>query len=247
VALTVENRPPAPPARAMKQNVGEGERVASLVGGGALALIGLVRGGASGTALTLAGGGLLLRGLSGFSLVYKALGVDTADDAGVGGPLPQGRTVRVDRSVLINRSPEELYRSWRDFESLPTFMKHLRTVTVLDERRSHWVATGPLGQTVEWDAEIVEDRPGELIAWRSTERADIANAGSVSFRPAPHGRGTVVRVLISYDPPAGQLGRAYLAVFGEEPSQQVHEDLRRFKARAEAGEILTTAGQPACR
>jgi uncharacterized membrane protein len=250
VTLTVGNRyamGSGKTARSSKTNIGNGERLASIFTGAALALYGLSRRNAGGTALALAGGGLLARGLSGFSLLYRAMGIDTADSPAAGTGLPQSRTILVDRSILINRSPEELYRHWRNFENLPGFMKHLELVQVFDEKRSHWVAKAPMGQKVEWDAEIIDEVAGESIAWRSTEKADIKNAGSVHFSLAPTGRGTLMRVLISYDPPAGQVGRLYLSLFGEEPSQQVAEDLRRFKAMMEAGEIATTEGQPSAR
>jgi uncharacterized membrane protein len=149
---------------------------------------------------------------------------------------------RVNKSIVINSSPEELYQYWRNFENLPSFMHHLESVTVTGEGRSHWVATAPAGTTVEWDAEITEDRPNELIAWRSLEGADVYNRGSVRFERAPGGRGTVVRVEIDYDPPGGRLGVAVAKLFGEEPELQVHSDLRRFKQVIETGEVVLSEG-----
>ena len=140
--------------------------------------------------------------------------------------------------MTINRSPEEIYHFWRDFQNLPRFMDHLESVDVLDERRSHWRAKAPAGKTVEWDAEIIEDRPNELIAWRSLENADVPNTGSVRFVPAPGGRGTEVHVELKYDPPGGAVGVAIAKLFGEEPNQQVATDLRRFKQVMETGEVV---------
>lgn len=151
------------------------------------------------------------------------------------------------QTVTIDKSPEELYRFWRDFENLPRFMKHLRAVRVLDDKRSHWIADAPAGQSVEWDAEIINEAANELIAWRSLPGADIGNAGSVRFEPAPAGRGTEVKVNLEYDPPAGALGMAFAKLLGEEPAHQVADDLRRFKQLMEAGEIPTTEGQPSGR
>jgi uncharacterized membrane protein len=146
--------------------------------------------------------------------------------------------IQVRKSITVNRPQEEVYTYWRDFENLPRFMSHLESVQVMDARRSHWKAKAPLGTTVEWDAELVEDRPDELISWRSLEGAGVANQGSVRFVKAPGGRGTEVHVELSYDPPAGALGATFAKLFGEEPSQQVDGDLRRFKQVLEVGEVV---------
>jgi uncharacterized membrane protein len=123
-------------------------------------------------------------------------------------------------------------------------MRHLRSVTELPSGNSHWVAQGPAGTTITWDAEIVTDNPGECIAWKSLNGAAVQHAGSVRFQPAPGGRGTEVHVELAYDPPAGALGVAVAKLLGEEPDLQIREDLRRFKQSMEAGEIATTDGQP---
>lgn len=146
--------------------------------------------------------------------------------------------MNVTKTTTINSSPEELYRFWHDFENLPRFMRHLESVQVTGAGRSHWKAKAPAGQTVEWDAEIVEDKPGELIAWRSLEGADVENSGSVRFSPATGGRGTVVTVQVEYDPPGGKAGALVAKLFGEEPEQQVQDDLRAFKQVIETGEVV---------
>jgi uncharacterized membrane protein len=210
--------------------------MAGAIGGPLIALYGLTRGTPGGITLAAAGGYLLYRSLTGHCAAYAALGVTTARSA--------GDPLHVEKSLTVERPAEELYSFWRDFTKLPRFMKHLESVTVSGDRRSHWVAHGPAGTNVEWDAEITEDRPNELIAWRSLPGADVANAGTVRFEPATGGRGTVVRVAIDYTPPAGALGAAVAKLFGEEPRQQVEGDLRRFKSIMEAGEIPTTTGQP---
>ena len=156
-------------------------------------------------------------------------------------------TVQVKKSVTINRSPEELYQFWHDFHNLPGFMNDLESVQITGEQRSHWVATGPGGKRIEWDAEITEDRPNELIAWRSLEGSQVENSGSVRFEPARGKPGTVVRVELEYRPPAGVLGATVAKLLGAEPKQQVHENLHRFKQLMETGEIITTEGQPAGR
>jgi len=217
-------------------NVGYNERMASVVGGPLLALYGLTRATPGGIVLAATGGYLFYRGLTGYCPAYQALGVTTTRAA--------SDALHVEKSVTINRPAEDLYRFWRDFANLPRFMKHLESVRVSGERRSHWVAHGPAGTNAEWDAEISEDRPNQLIAWRSLDGADVDNAGTVRFEPATGGRGTVVRVVFDYTPPAGAFGAAVARLFGEEPSQQVEGDLRRFKNIMEAGEIPSTTGQP---
>ena len=148
--------------------------------------------------------------------------------------------IRTKRSITVGKSPEECYAFWHNFENLPQFMRHLESVSVTGERRSHWKAKAPAGKSVEWDAETIEDRPNELISWRSTEDADVYNAGTVSFQKAPGDRGTEVRVELEYKPPLGKLGSKVAMLWREEPGQQVMDDLRHFKQVMETGEILTS-------
>jgi uncharacterized membrane protein len=156
---------------------------------------------------------------------------------------------QVNKAVTINRSAEDLYQFWRNFENLPQFMDHLVSVKNLDGdgKRSHWEAKAPLGQTVQWDAEVIEDIPNRRIAWRSLEGADVYNAGSVTFEPAPGNRGTMLKVEMSYDPPGGKIGATVAKLAGQAPDKQVPLDLMRFKQLLEAGEVASTEGQPAGR
>jgi uncharacterized membrane protein len=175
-------------------------------------------------------------------LAVTALDVLCAQQMSNGnGTQGQGMT-HVQHSLVINAAPEELYQFWHNFENLPRFMKHLESVRVTGDRRSHWVAKAPAGTTVEWDAEITEDRPNELLAWRSLAGADVYNAGSVSFERAAGNRGTIVRVELDYDPPGGFVGATLAKLFGEEPQQQVEGDLRRFKQVIETGEVVLSEG-----
>lgn len=146
--------------------------------------------------------------------------------------------VHVVHSITIRRPRNEVYGFWHNFANLPRFMAHLESVQVLDERKSHWKAKAPAGTTVEWDAETIEDRPNERIAWRSLPDASIPNSGSVEFRDAPGDRGTEIHVELRYQPPGGKLGALVAKLFGEEPEQQVKGDLRRFKQVMETGEIV---------
>jgi len=156
----------------------------------------------------------------------------------------RGGILRVSKTIGIERSPEELYRFWRNFENLPRFMTHLKEVRVLDDKRSHWVASGPAKLPVEWDAEIVNDRPNEWIAWRSVEGADVENAGLVRFEHARNGNGTILRIDMRYNPPAGTVGATFAKLLGQAPDQQLQRELRRFKQLMETNEIPTTDGQP---
>jgi uncharacterized membrane protein len=236
---------------AMSVNVGQAERWASAIGGGALALYGLTRGSLGGIALALFGAALVQRGVTGHCNLYEAMGYSTAGDGSLRNSenvsVPAGRGIKLEKSVTINRPPEELYRFWRNFENLPRFMNHLESVSETGAGRSHWVAKAPAGSTVEWDAEIYNEKEGEMIAWRTLEGADVASAGSVHFERAPGGRGTLMRVVLKYDPPAGKLGALVARLFGENPEQQIEEDLRRFRQLMETGEIATTEGQPSGR
>lgn len=151
--------------------------------------------------------------------------------------LAGGRGVHVERTVTILRSPAELYAEWRDLERLPELMSHVESVTPLVGLRSRWVVRGPGNIRVTWEAEIVADEADRLIAWRSVDHAEVEHAGSVRFTPAPGGRGTEVKVILTYAPPAGRMGVALATLLGRSPDQDVREDLRRFKQRMEAGEV----------
>ena len=214
----------------------EVERWASLIGGGAMVLMGLRQGSLRGALTALAGGGLVYQGATKQSTIQKA-----QEAIGINQP------IKVEKTVTINKSAEELYRFWHDFENLPTFMKHLKSVKVHNEKRSHWIANAPLDNTVEWDADILEDRENEFISWASVEGADVDNSGFVRFTKAPGDRGTEVKVVLEYNPPGGALAATVAKLFGEEPEQQIGDELRRFKMLMEAGEIATTEGQPSGR
>jgi len=152
------------------------------------------------------------------------------------------RGIHVEHSVLIHKRAAQLFRYWRDFENLPKFMQHLESVAVREQGISHWVARGPAGTKVEWDAQIINEIEDKLIAWQSLKGSDVATAGSVSFDESE--RGTVVRVHMQYSPPGGKLGAAIAYAFGEEPNLQVQEDLRRFKSLMETGTVPTPSRAP---
>jgi uncharacterized membrane protein len=152
--------------------------------------------------------------------------------------------MKLTSTTTVLRPPDEVYALWRDLSRLPTFMVHLDEVRETGPGRSHWRASAPFGQTVEWDAETTVDEAGRGISWRSVGDVDVQNAGEVLFVSAPGDRGTEVRVTLSYDVPAGPLGRAVAKYFGEEPHQQLDDDLRRFKQVIETGEVVRSDGAP---
>ena len=233
------------PARSNLQhiNVGRGERLASLLSGGALALFGITRGTLGGLATALVGGSLVYRGATGHCSGYAALGINTAQPHSPQASVRAKHGVKIERNITIFREPAVLYAFWRNFENLPRVMQHLESVKCGDAHHSHWIARGPLGRRVEWDAEVINERENELIAWRSLAGSAVDTAGSVHFAPAPGDRGTEVKVVLKYDPPAGKAGAAIAWLFGEAPGQQVQEDLRRFKQIMEAGTLATIEGQ----
>jgi uncharacterized membrane protein len=211
--------------RGSRVNVGSFERWAFALGGGALAAYGLTRRNVGGVVLALLGGSLIRRGVTGHCELYQALGIDhqqTTNDA-------VARDVHVERSVTLDRSPAELYQFWRNFENLPRFMKHLESVTPIDAQRSHWVAIGPAGERVEWDAEIYNEKEDELIAWRTLSGSDLVHAGTVRFEAGPSDGTTHVRVTMNYNIPGGKLTAGVANFLGQSPERLIDDDLNRLK------------------
>lgn len=218
-------------------NVGKVERWISVLGGGMLTAYGLSRFSGKRMMLAATGGVLLYRGLTGHCPALGALGISTARE--------QPQPAHVVTALTVYKPREEVYAFWRELENLPRFMRHLESVRQLDGEYSQWSARipGDLG-SLSWQAEVIEERPGEKLAWRSVPGSEIDNAGSVLFREAPHG-GTELHVTISYRPPAGAVGVAAAHLLTPVLEQMVKEDVRRFKHLMETGEIPTTEGQPA--
>lgn len=230
-------------------NVQQTERWASALGGAALIVAAARRladerpGQAA--FLSAVGAGLMWRGGTGHSSLYATTGINAAergDDARA--HLSGARGTIVEEAVSIARSPNDLYREWRQLERITRFIPSVVSVQVLDARRSHWIAKGPGKTRVEWTAQIINDIPNELIAWQTVGGADMVSAGSVHFAPEPDDRGTAMSVKLQYDLPGGKAAALFARVFGSEPAQVLREGLRRFKQLMEAGEIPTTSGQP---
>ena len=224
-------------------NVGTAERWVSGVAGAVLALAALRRRRLRGVLLPM-GSGLLWRALTGRCAVNRTLGRNSArrETTSPVASIERGGGIKIEKSIDVFRPREQMYRFWRNFENLPRFMDHLESVTVLDENRSHWVVRGPMGTRVEWDAEIHNEIPDELIAWRTLPGSEVNHAGSVHFEPRLPGPGTTVRVILRYEPPAGRPGAIAASLFGEEPGQQIEDDLRRFKQVMEASEAIPGRG-----
>ena len=224
----------------MKRNIGDTERMVSGALGVAIAAFGLSRRGPFALLTTLAGGALIARGATGHCPLNEVAGLTEEDKEAA----PWNRSVRVKGTVTITKPRQEVYAFWRKLENLPRFMRHLESVVETDAKRSDWRAVAPAGRQVGWTAEITEEAIDEKIAWRSLEGSDIPNEGSVTFEDAPGGRGTIVRVELSYSPPLGAIGATFAKLFGEEPKGQIADDLRRLRAILETGEVPTTDGQP---
>lgn len=215
-------------------NVAFPERVGSVAGGAALLLYGASRRSLGGLLLSVIGGAMIRRGYTGHCDLYQKLGVNSSQlqvESGV----PGDKGIKVVKTVTVSRAPDVVYRVWRKLENLPRFMPHIEHVREMDKRRSHWKVKGPVGSTVEWNAEIITDHPGKMLAWQSLPGAEVQNAGSVWFEAAGEGR-TEVKVSLQYLPPAGVLGALVAKMFGEDPEKQLTEDLGRFKELVESGE-----------
>jgi uncharacterized membrane protein len=228
--------------RGQVMNLGLVERWASIVGGVSLITYGVKKGSAGGKLLAILGGDLVYCGATGYSPLLRAFGLRPRTNESASIPYQQG--IRVDADINIDKPREEVYSYWRKLENLPRFMKHIRSVSAIDARHSHWVAEGPGGTNVEWNAEIINDQPNDLIGWRSLPGSDVETAGSVHFKPARGDRGTTVHVELQYLPPAGAIGAAFAKLMGNDPSRQVREDLRRLKQALEsAGDSVQIASE----
>jgi uncharacterized membrane protein len=219
------------------RNVGQLERSVSLAAGSLLALAAVRRRGVLGVIAATTAAELIYRGATGFCPVYALLGVDTSPKTGPRNPnasVPYGRGVRVEQSIAVARPAQELYDYWRRLDTLPQFMQHIEEVTMLTDRRSRWRVRAPIGSRITWEAEIINDVPGQLIGWRSLPGSAIHHAGSVHFDQRDGL--TEVRVVLEYAPPARYVGASVARILGEEPYKQIEEDLRRFKAIVERGE-----------
>jgi uncharacterized membrane protein len=218
----------------LDKNISENERIYSLAGGVGLGLVGLARGGLSGLALTAIGASLAWRGYTGHCHGYAALGINRAErNPSTAVPAQQG--VKVEKTMVIERPAADLYRFWRRLENLPQVMRHLKSVRSIDSQHSRWVAEGVLGKDVEWDAEIINERQDEMIAWRSLPNSEIDTAGSVHFRPLGNGEVTEVVVSIKYNPPAGKVGAQLASLLGEGLEDKLDTDLNTFKQVMETG------------
>lgn len=218
----------------MKINVAEAERWGSVALGGGLLLYGLKRRSWTGLLFGLVGGGLVLRGVLGKSVFYRLIGINTATGKGLPGETDSNGLIRVDKSLVIDRSAEDLFRFLRDVENLPRVFGHLRSVRSLDSRRSAWSAKMPSGLDLEWESEVWEERENRKMAWRASAEGGLRCEGAVILDPLGPGK-TQVGVHLEYDLPAGKAGRVFAQLFGKHPDRLIDEELHRFKSLMETG------------
>jgi uncharacterized membrane protein len=233
--------------RHSRRNMSRAEQWGSVAAGAALTLYGLGIRKGGGLLLAAAGAMLVRRGATGHCDVYQALGVDKRRgqaDADTRQVLGGAAGVKVHQAVTVNRPAAELYEFWRTLENLPRFMSHVESVQRVSDGVSHWRVKGPGRTRFEWEAQVINDIPNELIAWKSIGHPSVVSAGSVHFEDAGVDRGTRVRVKLQYSPPGGKAGAAVAKIFGRDAATEIREDLRKFKQILEAGEIATTQGQP---
>ncbi|MEO7403665.1 MAG: YgaP-like transmembrane domain [Burkholderiales bacterium] len=217
----------------LEKNIGDNERAFSLALGVGLGLAGLSHGRGKGLALTALGAGLIWRGYTGHCGCYTALGINNAERQ-VGTSVPARQGVKLEKTIVIERPAADLYRFWRRLENLPQVMRHLKSVRSIDSQHSRWVADGALGQDLEWDAEIINEREDEMLAWASIPGGDIETAGSVHFRPKRDDT-TEVTISLKYNPPAGKIGAHFATLLGVGLEAKLDEDLNAFKQTMETG------------
>lgn len=215
------------------ENMGKTERIISGVLGGSLLVYSIAKRNKFSVIPAIGGAGLIYQSIRGHSKLYELLRVNRALPTSPSAVVGHEKGKKIEQKITIQRTPEELYAFWRNLTNLPQIMTHLESVEDRGNNVTHWTAKAPAGQTIEWDAEIFNEVPNELIAWRSLPDSDIQHAGSVQFRPFKNHRGTQVRVALNYHPPVGKIGAAVATLFGEEPDQQIKEDLQSFKALME--------------
>jgi uncharacterized membrane protein len=212
-------------------NVGKLERVVSILAGTALLIKGFKKdadGNKFNIPLAAGGGYLLYRGATGHCNVYGLAGKKKLPDT--------VKNINIHHKITVNRARPEVYAFWRELSNLPLFMEHLKKVTIIDEKRSHWEAKVPGGLgTIEWDAEIVKEIPDELIGWNSLPGATIHNAGKVEFRDAGD-NGTELNVVITYRAPFGDVGEGIASLFNPMFDKMVVKDVQQFKRYIETGE-----------
>jgi uncharacterized membrane protein len=226
-------------SRDLHMNVSEGERLVSGVLGATLGAAAISRGGATRWALLLVGGALLHRAFTGHCRLYERLELDKRHGrSGV----PGNRGTRIEASVEIERPAATLYAFWRKLEQMPKILRHVRSVEPIGGTRSHWRVAGPAGQTFEWDAEIINEKEGRLLAWQSLPGSTVSHAGSVWFEPSGSGA-TRVKVALEFDPPGGTIGTAIGEWFGMSPRQELEDDLQRFKQFAESALLSGSTGK----
>ena len=230
-------------------NISQQERTASVLIGTGLTALGLWKRGGLGLLTAAAGGGMIFRGVTGHCYGFEMLGKNTAEDDAADPTRLYEKGVRMESAVTVSKPARELYDYWRDLTNLPSFMDNLTRIEVGEDGKSTWYVKGPAGVPAQWTAQVINDEPGKVIAWKTVGEADVHNAGAVRFDEGRHG--TVVKVEIEYLPPIGgaiaNFGAKIARLLGQAPQNDLDADLRKFKQLMEAGEVATTQGQPSGR
>jgi uncharacterized membrane protein len=219
-------------------NLGDPERLALTIAGGALLVFGLSRVSLRGVLLVAIGSALGYRGITGRSLLYDGLGIDLGGGQGwraIASRKVGNLGVKIDESIVVNAPPQRVYGIWRNLENLPRLLSNVERVEILDRTRSRWTVKGPAGTPISWDAELINDKPGEIIAWRTIDSSLVNHAGSVGFEPVA--QGTRVDVSLQYDPPGGRFGHAVASLVSADAGAQTARDLEEFKRAVEDGRL----------
>jgi uncharacterized membrane protein len=228
-------------------NVNQAERALSMLIGSILVASGLKRRSLGGAVMALAGGGLVTRGVTGHSTMYQKLGLHTEGGRKLSKTRPDSEGLEITRAVTIGKPAEDLYRLWRDPQVQSRLLGDYGEVALKDGKHMHWTLHGPMGSRIEWDSDIVEERPNELLGWKTRPGAELPNEGSVQFSPAPGNRGTEVVLRMRFSPPGEVPAGGVMKLLGFIPKQLAYKALWRFKAFAETGEVPSIKLQPACR
>ena len=212
-------------------NVGQIERLASALTGGALAAYGMAKRNPAGIAMALLGGTILLRGATGHCLVYQAMGSSTA---------PEEEDVHLEDAIIVNQPRAVLFAFWREFANLPQFVPGLVSVVPVGDTQLHWIANTSGNRRITWDTEIIAEKKNALITWRTLPDSPVRHTASVRFTTLPHGGGTEVRMSVEYRAPGGQIAGKLSKILGKDPEQTLLEILQQFKQLAESGEVAAT-------
>nr|WP_121273612.1 SRPBCC family protein [Pedobacter schmidteae] len=204
------------------ENIGLNERLVSMFLGGVLMSRGITR---PFKAPFLYGAYMAYRAFTGRCLFYEQLGIDAS----------KPHAINIRGEFTITRSPAEVYAYWRNLNNLPGSIRHLLDVEVVEEKLSRW-KSNVMGNVfaVDWQAEIVKDEPGRLIGWRSAPGTFIHHVGRVAFAATPNPNETLLKIVLSYHPPAGGVGLGLARVLNPYFESLLKKEIKTFKHTIES-------------